>query len=101
MNTDSYFSLDPREEKHNRIYSWGGLVAIKMWRALSVTTDLGYDSFLPFLISYNNQKLKPNFHDFTDANVSKICGFYFCSVKAPGQSPWSHLIKSGPGQLYT
>jgi hypothetical protein len=40
-----------------------------MWRPLSVTTNLGYDSSL-LLISYNNKRYKLTFREKREANVS-------------------------------
>jgi hypothetical protein len=60
------------EQQQGRIFSSGGPGVFELWMSLSVTTNLGYDSFLFFLvlISYNNRKYKRIFHGCREANVS-------------------------------
>jgi hypothetical protein len=77
-----------------------GLWVIKMWRALSVKTLLGYDNFPPFLNSYYH-KWKLIFHDFKDAKVSIKYVGYISVLWRPQGNPWSLHIKSGSGQMHT
>jgi hypothetical protein len=69
-----------------RIYGLGGEGACKMWRLLSVITNLGYA--ISLLISYNNYK-----HKLTNQKLkcpNKICGF--CFMEALGWWPRSLLL---------
>jgi hypothetical protein len=99
-----------------RIYSFWGSGEIKIWRPLSVTTNVGYDSSLfggGVFFSHNNKKYEVTLLDFRETNVT-IKSAYFIYVSWRPRGDLAHInsvqqcfphsrpvtLKEGDGLVY-
>jgi hypothetical protein len=86
------FCFNYKRYTQRRICCFGGPGSIKMWSTLPVTINLGYNSFLLFIIIIKNKKL--TFRNFREADVSIKSVDTISVMRAPrgdrlGSSPWN------------